>query len=95
MTGLCFNSGRIKSGQDDRLRKSLVKRIHERLETFRTESAALMQVIDSPSLSNRERRALFLRWNEVSRNGDLLELLLAFIQRREHKLPSKSQELVS
>ena len=57
--------------------------IRAKLELSWSTAAALMNGLDSSTLTDDEKRAASRRWQEVTQEGDLLALVLDLIRRKQ------------
>ena len=62
-----------------------IQSLRAKLELCRIIAASLMNSIESQKLTTEERRAGFRCWVTIARDGDILELMLDLIRRRERE----------
>lgn len=67
------------------INKLRIEATRAKLELCRIAAAALMHRLESEELTVSERRALFERWLEVTRNGEVLEFVLELERRRDRE----------
>ena len=77
--------GTTENRAEANLRTFRIQKLRARLEFSRIEGAALMERLESPSLTVLEKRAVFRRWHEVARDGEVLDFMLHLMRRYERE----------
>ena len=70
---------------DEHLHTIFVTNLRACLELTRIAGAAFMRDLESPDLSAMQKRAVFRRWDEAMRQGEILESTLHLVREQERE----------
>jgi hypothetical protein len=70
---------------EETIRDLYIQSLRAKLELCRIVSARLMCDLESPRLTDRQKREEFCRWFDVTRDGDILEFVFELLRRRERE----------
>lgn len=68
---------------EEKLRNMFLQSLRAKLELCRLVAARLMEELEHPARNTLEKRCLFRRWEDMTRNGDTLEFVLDLLRRHE------------